>query len=153
MKNIKAILITVLVLIIIIPLIIRGVNNFKDKKEQNKYEPRKETRGKSYSESSSKALRISGDGKWKVVSPPERIRYTGEYGEVYKGVLPGSFISIEDLTEPTCLITKRGKEYCSNGTENFGKNIIPNSRDNGELRFKSQNGETGYLNIYFWIPN
>ena len=87
-----------------------------------------------------------------MVSPPDRIRYDGEYGDIYRGVIPGSNISIEDLTEPVCLTTMSGKEYCSDGIKNFGKNIIPNSRDNGQIRFKSQNGRTGYLNIYYWVP-
>lgn len=98
-------------------------------------------------------LRISEDEQWKVVSPPDRIRFTGEYGEIYRGTIPGSNYSIENLTEPCCLINNAGEEYCSDGINDFKKGVIPKSKHNAELRFKSQNGEVGYLNIYFWVPN
>lgn len=153
MKNIKSIITILLILVIVFPLIIRGINYIKEKKEQkNRDESQKEMRKETSKKTESVALRISSDGKWKVVSPPDRIRYDGEYGEVYRGVLPGSMISIEDLTEPCCVITKSDKEYHSEGNHNYRNNVIPNSRDNTELRFKSQNGKIGYLNIYYWIP-
>ena len=148
MKTIKNILIIVLILAIVIPLIVRGISNWRNK-ENNSERSHKEKR----ENQTTPAHRVNKDGTWKVVSPAIRISYNGEYGEAFKGVLPGDNISIEDLTEPVCIKTKSGKEYCSNGTEDFEENIIPVSSDNSELSFVSQNKKTGYLNIWFWVPN
>lgn len=75
--------------------------------------------------------------------------FTGEYGEIRKEVLPGDNVSFENASEPYCIHNKV-KEYCSQGLEDVGHQM-PNSIDNGELRFKSQNGKTGSIDIIFWV--
>jgi len=90
----------------------------------------------------------SSQGKWEI-EKTVTVKFGGEYGEVYKGVRPGSNVSFENATEDYCAKNKVN-EYCAKKGEDVGRQM-PNSTNNGELRFKSQNGKTGSIDIIFWF--
>lgn len=92
--------------------------------------------------------KIESTYHWKI-EKTTRVYFTGEYGEIRRDVQPGDKVSFENASEPYCIHNKV-KEYCSQGLEDVGTQM-PNSTNNGELRFKSQNGNTGYIDIIFWI--
>jgi hypothetical protein len=77
------------------------------------------------------------------------INFASEYGEVYKGVGPGTNTSSQNATEPYCVENKI-EESCFQKDDDMFK-TIGNSTNNNKLRFKSQNGKTGSIEIIFWV--
>lgn len=85
---------------------------------------------------------------WKI-EKTVTIYFTGEYSEIYRGVEPGTKVSFRNATEPYCvknIIT----EYCAQKGEDVGKQM-PDSTNNNELQFKSQNSKNGSIEIVFYV--
>lgn len=127
-----------LILIISIPLLFWGIKEIKKHKKEN------ENQNIIGNDKKTDAIEYH----WKI-EKTIRIYFTGEYGEIRRDVQPGDNVSFENASEPYC-IKNKVKEYCSQSLEDVGTQM-PNSTNNGELRFKSQNGNAGYIDIIFWI--
>ena len=82
-------------------------------------------------------------------SKTRTIGFTCEYGDVFRYIHPGDNVSFENATTSYCILN-RIREYCSQGVEDVGPQM-PNSINNCELRFKSQNGKAGTIRIVFWV--
>lgn len=87
---------------------------------------------------------------WVVdINRTRTIYFTGEYCEVIY-LQRGMDISFENSSEPYCIKNKNNAEVCGEKGEDVGPKM-PNSINNCELRFKSQNGKTGSIDIIFWV--
>lgn len=99
--------------------------------------------------SSDVTLGVSHAPKVWVKERIERISFTGEYGEAYRGVSLNTNTSSANLTEDVWVKQKNKKPIkVLRGQDIFL--FIGNTIDNNELRFKSVNGKTGSIDIVFW---
>lgn len=121
------------------------VEKHKIKKQQEELVKQQEEL-KKQKENSSKSW------KWKI-EKTVNITFTGEYGEIYRGIGPGTNVSSQNATEPYFVKNKIG-EFPIQRPAQKGEDIfliIGNSTNNNELRFRSSNGKTGSIDIIFWV--
>ena len=85
---------------------------------------------------------------WKI-ERTIKISFTSEYGEIYRGVGPGTMTSSQNATVPY-FIKNRAGEFKMQKSEDFFL-TTGNSNNNNELQFKSQNCESGSIEIVFWV--
>jgi hypothetical protein len=150
MKTVKAIIIVVLVLIIVIPLIIRSINKRgNNEKDDNNSKFKKDIPVANKNQSTINGSNSSSGIKYEIETTIQ-INFTGEYGDIFDKIKPGDLVSFENSSEPYC-VKNKVKEYCAQKGEDVGTQM-PNSTNNGKLRFKSQNGNTGCVDVIFWKP-
>lgn len=131
-ENLKNLLWTGFIAIIILFFVITGFKSCKNKKDEKKEKAKIEAKAKARAESSQKSS--SSTLRW-VIEEKRPILLTSEYG-IENYVPEGKGISFENATEPYCVINGSGNEACGGKGEEISSKLPKDSRANSKLKFK-----------------